>query len=166
MYYKIQDFFDDWDYESKSTVKIFENLTDESLSVKVSPDVRSLGVLAWHITLTLDEMMSKTGLHIDSPPQDSKHPSSVQEIKTAYEKASNSLVNEIKKTWNDESLNTEVDMYGSKWKNGVTLGVLLGHQAHHRGQMTVLMRQAGLKVPGIYGPSKEEWAAMGMPPME
>jgi len=26
-----------------------------------------------------------------------------------------------------------------------------------------LMRQAGLKVPGIYGPSKEEWALMGMP---
>jgi uncharacterized damage-inducible protein DinB len=32
--------------------------------------------------------------------------------------------------------------------------------------MTVLMRQAGLPVPGLYGPSKEEWAAMGMSPME
>ena len=30
----------------------------------------------------------------------------------------------------------------------------------------VLMRQAGLGVPGIYGPSKEEWATMGMPPQE
>jgi uncharacterized damage-inducible protein DinB len=29
--------------------------------------------------------------------------------------------------------------------------------------MTVLMRQAGLPVPGVVGPSKEEWAAMGMP---
>lgn len=28
--------------------------------------------------------------------------------------------------------------------------------------MTVLMRQAGLVVPGIYGPSKEEWANFGM----
>jgi len=41
---------------------------------------------------------------------------------------------------------------------------LITHQAHHRGQMTVLMRQAGLKVPGVYGPAREEWAAMGMPP--
>jgi len=40
------------------------------------------------------------------------------------------------------------------------------HQAHHRGQMTVLMRQAGMKVPGVYGPSKEEWSAFGMEPME
>jgi uncharacterized damage-inducible protein DinB len=39
---------------------------------------------------------------------------------------------------------------------------LIQHQAHHRGQMTVLMRQAGLPVPGIYGPSKEEWANFGM----
>ncbi len=28
--------------------------------------------------------------------------------------------------------------------------------------MTVLMRQAGLKVPGTYGPAKEEWGAIGM----
>ena len=27
----------------------------------------------------------------------------------------------------------------------------------------VLMRQAGLAVPGVYGPSKEEWGAYGMP---
>ncbi|MCK4657684.1 MAG: hypothetical protein KAT85_11650, partial [candidate division Zixibacteria bacterium] len=33
---------------------------------------------------------------------------------------------------------------------------------HHRGQMTVLMRQAGLKVPGVYGPSMEEWEHFGM----
>ena len=42
------------------------------------------------------------------------------------------------------------------------LGFLLFHQTHHRGQMIVLMRQAGLNVPGIYGPAHEEWAAYGM----
>jgi uncharacterized damage-inducible protein DinB len=40
--------------------------------------------------------------------------------------------------------------------------VLVTHQTHHRAQMTVLMRQAGLQVPGIYGPVKEGWAAYGM----
>jgi uncharacterized damage-inducible protein DinB len=40
---------------------------------------------------------------------------------------------------------------------------MLENEIHHRGQMTVLMRQAGLKVPGVYGPAKEDWAAMGMP---
>lgn len=28
--------------------------------------------------------------------------------------------------------------------------------------MTVLMRQAGLPVPGIYGPAKEEWTTFGL----
>ena len=57
-------------------------------------------------------------------------------------------------------------MYGDKWKRGITLNVLITHQAHHRGQMTVLMRQAGLKVPGVYGPSREEWAGTGAAPPE
>jgi len=56
-------------------------------------------------------------------------------------------------------------MYGETWKRGMTLLYLMLHQAHHRGQITVLMRQAGLKVTGIYGPAKEEWQTMGMPAM-
>ena len=32
--------------------------------------------------------------------------------------------------------------------------------------MTVLMRQTGLPVPGVYGPSLEEWEAYGMPPQK
>jgi len=29
--------------------------------------------------------------------------------------------------------------------------------------MTVLMRQAGLVVPGVYGPAREEWGQYNMP---
>jgi len=57
-------------------------------------------------------------------------------------------------------------MYGEKWARGVTLHILLVHEIHHRGQMTVLMRQAGLKVPGVYGPAKEEWTQYKMPEPE
>jgi hypothetical protein len=35
-------------------------------------------------------------------------------------------------------------------------------KSRYRGQMTVLMRQAGLKVPVIYGPAREEWQEFGM----
>jgi uncharacterized damage-inducible protein DinB len=34
-------------------------------------------------------------------------------------------------------------MYGEMWAKGKILAVLIGHQAHHRAQMTVLMRQSG-----------------------
>jgi uncharacterized damage-inducible protein DinB len=55
-------------------------------------------------------------------------------------------------------------MYGEKWTRGFTLTSLILHQVHHRGQMTVLMRQAGLEIPGLYGPARQEWAAFGMKP--
>ncbi len=51
----------------------------------------------------------------------------------------------------------EDDRYGDKWSRGKTLGMLVTHQIHHHGQLTVVMRLAGLKVPGVHGPAKEEW---------
>ena len=59
----------------------------------------------------------------------------------------------------------EVPMYGEVWKRGVGLSVQVHHHIHHRGQITLIMRQAGLKVPGLYGTSKEEWEAMGISAM-
>lgn len=141
-------------------------LSDKSLNQKVSAQGRSLGQLAWHITTSIGEMMSRTGLEIKAPADNIDAPKSAKEIKDTYESVSASFENEIKSNWNDDMLNTEDDMYGQKWKRGVTLSILITHQIHHRGQMTVLMRQAGLKVPGIYGPSYEEWEALGMLPMK
>ena len=74
-----------------------------------------------------------------------------------------SVGDEVSKNWTAETLLIEDDMYGETWSRGMTLFYLIAHQAHHRGRMTVLMRQAGLKVPGIYGPAREEWAAFGAP---
>jgi hypothetical protein len=62
---------------------------------------------------------------------------------------------EVTKNWKDETLQIVDEMYGEKWPRGLTLRILIDHEIHHRGQMTVLMRQAGLKVPGIMGPSRE-----------
>jgi uncharacterized damage-inducible protein DinB len=55
-------------------------------------------------------------------------------------------------------------MYGEKWKRSATLLALIRHEIHHRGEMIALMRLAGLAVPGIYGPTREEWAQWGMEP--
>jgi uncharacterized damage-inducible protein DinB len=163
---KVDDFIKDWKYEAESTGKVLNALTDESLSQQVTPEGRSLGFLAWHLTQTLGEMLERVGLKIDAPAFDKECPTIAAEIASAYETAANSVTEEIKKNWTDETLLEEDDMYGDTWARGLTLFYLIAHQAHHRGQMTVLMRQAGLPVPGVYGPSKEEWAAMGAPAMQ
>lgn len=162
MYRKLSDFINDWTYEYQSTLKVFDNLTDESLTKRVNENVRTAGVLAWHITTSIGEMAHRTGLTFKTVESDSVIPSTVNEIVQIYKEASENLLSEIKENWNDETLLVEDDMYGEKWKRGTTLAVIINHQIHHRAQLTVVMRLLGLKVPGIYGPAKEEWEQMGM----
>jgi uncharacterized damage-inducible protein DinB len=80
-------------------------------------------------------------------------PPTVAEIRATYERAAASLANAVEGSWFDGTLAVEDDVYGEPWPRGRTLFVLLCHEVHHRGQLTLLMRQAGLKVPGVYGPS-------------
>lgn len=162
MYYKIQDFISDWTYESEATLKILDCLNDRALSQRVTPDGRNLGFIAWHIAETIGEMITRTGLKVFRPDEKHYDVTRSSVIRECYKSSSESLVEKIKANWTDDSLMEEDEMYGEKWKRGYTLDALVKHQAHHRGQMTVLMRQAGLKVPGVYGPAYEEWAQWGM----
>lgn len=157
----LEDFFIDWQHESDSTLKILEALTDKSLQQKVSEDGRTLGKLAWHIITSIDEMIGKTGLHFSATPHEASQPLTTKEMVAAYRQSSDSIVQAMKEQWTDKSLLDEKDMYGELWTVATVLQVLISHQIHHRGQMTVLMRQAGLSVPGMYGPSKDEWLAFG-----
>jgi uncharacterized damage-inducible protein DinB len=164
MFTTIAGFLDTWKFESDGTAKLFAVLTDASLAQAVTPEGRTLGRLAWHITTTIPEMMQRTGLHLSGPAHDAPVPSSARAIAGAYREAASSLAKVVPEAWTDATLAVEDDMYGDKWTRGVTLGALVGHQTHHRGQMSVLMRQAGLVVHGIYGPAREEWDAMGISP--
>ena len=159
MYRQIQDFLGSWAYETEATLKVFNAMTDASLARRVSDEGRTLGRIAWHIVQTLPEMGGQTGLRVDGPGEKQPVPETVAEIVSLFEKAAASLGAEIREKWSDDDLAVEDEMYGERWSRGKTLSVLLNHQTHHRGQMTVLMRQAGLTVPGVYGPAREEWSA-------
>lgn len=163
MFRTINDFLEAWKYESEATLKVFGNLTDDSLNQKVTSDGRSLGFIAWHITTTISEMLSKTGLSITIVDEKLPVPLSAKNISNEYKQSSQAVNKLISKKWKDEMLNDDINMYGQVWKRSKVLSSMIAHQTHHRGQITVLMRQAGLKVPGVYGPSKEEWSEYGLP---
>ncbi len=165
MFRTLDDFAAAWQVEADNTLKVLRALTDASLRQTVVPGGRTLGFLAWHITCTLAEMGSHAGLAIDGPTEQTPEavPVRAADIAAHYEKASAMVVPAVRGAWTDAQLAEVVPMYGEQWPRGLVLAILLNHQTHHRGQMTVLMRQAGVKVPGVYGPAKEEWAAMGMP---
>ena len=161
MYRTIQDFLEDWKRERISTIQIFRGLTDQSLDQRVTQDGRSLGFLAWHIITSLGEMGRQAGLDFQAPSKDSPQPSSSTEIVQVYELVSSSIASQVEKKWTDHSLLEGIEIFGQTWTRGATLRALCTHQTHHRAQMTVLMRQAGLHVHGVYGPSREEWSRMG-----
>src|SRR4051812_21241684 len=162
MYRSIADFQTDWGYEADKTLRVFRSLTEESLAQKVTEDGLSLGFIAWHITVTLGEMLGQAGIKIDSPDAAGEKIPSLSEIISIYEKGAPLVSEEVAKAWKDEEMDDEILMYGTNWKKGMMLHALIAHQIHHRGQMTVLMRQAGLRVPGVYGPAREEWTEYGM----
>lgn len=166
MFRRVGDFEKSWAYEAEMTGKMLRALTDDSLAQRVTPDGRTLGRLAWHVTTTPAEMMGRTGLQLTGPAEGAPAPATVSEIVSGFERQAQSLASAVRHQWNDQTLEAEDDMYGERWTRGYTLYALILHQAHHRGQMTVLMRQAGLVVPGVYGPAREEWAQMGVPAME
>jgi len=162
MFRKVEDFIKTYREDNAATLKVLNAMTDESLSQRVADGHRSLGEIAWHIAMTIPEMMPRTGLTIEGFDHEAPPPASVAEIASAYERAGQALLSEVEAKFDDAALEIEDDMYGSKWKRGLSLFNLITHEMHHRGQMTVLMRQAGLKVPGTMGPAKEDWAQYGM----
>ncbi len=161
MFRRIEDFTGAWGREAEATLKILRACTDASLAQAVTPSSRTLGRLAWHITQTLPEMLGHAGLPVTGPAQDAPIPT-LPRIVDAYAAAARSVRESVAARWTDAMLEERIPMYGEQWRRGDVLMALIAHQAHHRGQMTVLMRQAGLQVPGVYGPAAEEWAAIGM----
>ncbi len=162
----IADFDRLWQEELEATQKILKHLTNKSLTQVLMPEGRTLGRMAWHITTSIPEMMKRTGLQFQGPDEHAPVPATAREIFDTYNQLAIALLDQVKRQWTDSTLLVEDEMYGERWTRGMTLQVLVNHQIHHRGQMTVLMRLAGLGVPGIYGPAKEEWAAYGMQPPE
>ena len=163
MFRTIDDFLSVWKDEAAKTSEVLAALTDASLKQSVNNDHRTIGRLAWHITQTIPEMLGKVGLPLKGPGEHEPVPQSAGAIAAMYAETAASVATGVAGArWTDTELASEREMYGEQWTVAFALRAFVLHQVHHRGQMTVLMRQAGLKVPGLYGPAKEDWAAFGM----
>jgi uncharacterized damage-inducible protein DinB len=161
MYSKIKDFITDWNEESANTLRVFSGIPNEVKSVKDHENIRSLERLAWHITQTVSEMPKSCGITDVDPLANKDVPTEFEEIVDLYSKHSKNLIEIVKEKWNDDDLTKKLEIYGEVWEARKILAVLIKHEIHHRAQMTVIMRLLNLSVPGVYGPSKEEWSKYG-----
>jgi uncharacterized damage-inducible protein DinB len=162
MFHTITDFIQTWQDEAKRTESLLKAFTNDTLNKPTIPGYRTLGQLASHLIETPREMLERTGLHVTGPEQNNSSLKTVQEILDEHHRVTSSVIHQVQTHWNNKSLHQTDMMYGQLWTRDQTLQALLFHLIHHRGQMTTLMRLQGLKVPGLYGPAKEEWEQYGM----
>lgn len=165
MYLSITNFKNDWAYEYEATFKQLSVLTNASLTAPMPQNLRSIETLAWHIVYSISEMINHTELQIHAVPQDAPIGLTVTDLVSEYKKTNDAFVSIID-AWEYNQLTVKTPMYGEEWTKGKILQIIMHHQIHHRAQLGVLMRLAGLQVPGVYGPSKEDWNTMGMEPMK
>ena len=154
MYRKVEDFLEDWTVSSEGTTNVMKAMSDEKLDQAIVEGHSSLGWLSWHLVGAAGAFGHFAGFEVKGPDQQEPQPTSAKEIAKAYETLAQAIKEEATKL-TDEDLLGEVSGFTGPTTRGKLLRALIDHQTHHRGQMTVLLRQAGLTVPPIMGPTKE-----------
>jgi uncharacterized damage-inducible protein DinB len=148
-------FLADYTWESASTAKVLGALTDASLAREKAPDHNTLGDIAWHVATAPLYMLSQVGFNFDPTQVQKPEKLTAAAITAMHEKISAEVKAQTAGKTPAE-LAKVYHVFGMMdWPCGQMLTVLLNHEIHHRGQISVLMRQAGLVVPSIYGPTKE-----------
>ncbi len=164
MFRHVHDFRTVFRQERDQTLAVMAAIPDAAAHQAIDAHHRDLKRLAWHLTETVFEMPGHMDLKVEGFPGEAMKtppPASMAEIAKVYRLVTDSLLARTEPL-NDMALAMTYPFYGQTWTGANALYILVAHQSHHRGQMTVLMRQAGLKPPGVYGPIQEDWKQMGM----
>lgn len=163
MFTTVDSFINEYQQESATTQQLLDALTDASLQQSQVEGYRPLGFIAWHLVHNDRGMLLAAGLKFEAPSAASKPPSEAAVVADAYRSTTAGILEAARTQLTDAKLQEVVNMFGQQWTIGETLFAFLKHEIHHRGQLTILMRQAGVPVIGAYGPAKEQWASIGMP---
>jgi len=160
---ELERFIDTWEHQAKSTEKLLAALPKDKYEFRPDPKGRSLGELAWHLA-EIDAYMSRgaaTGkFDFDAKISGLQRPKAIAELAPGYRRVHDEAVTIVKKL-KPEDLDKTTPFMGRTLRNGDILTfVLLHHAIHHRGQLVLLTRLAGATPTGIYGPTREEMAAM------
>ncbi len=155
MYRMINDFIHDWQKSYDGTLLVFESITEDKKGFEIVEGHNSLEWLSWHLTTAPAYFMGQVGLTLDVELNPSATPTTIEEIIKTYKLASEQVITAVKETFTDESLSENVVSHGKATPIGALLRSMIDHQNHHRAQMQVLLRQAGLNVPSVMGPTKE-----------
>ena len=162
---ELERFIETWDREADSTLKLLRALPPTQYDFRPDAGGRSLGELAWHLAEG-DAYMS-AGIEAGkldmggSKPPNIERPRTVDALAPGYDRIHREAVARIR-TLKSEDLDRSIPFFGGRQLPIRTIlwEMIIFHGIHHRGQLALMCRLAGGACPGLYGPNREETAAM------
>jgi uncharacterized damage-inducible protein DinB len=150
------------EHEAQTTRRVLERVPGDRLAWKPHDKSMSLGQLALHVATvpgTVAEMSQHSPFQIPEFTQPGASnaaelvPALEQSVATAREILRGLDDAALARPWRVVSGDQEVMVMPV---GAVLRSIMLNHWYHHRGQLSVYLRQVGAKVPSIYGPSADE----------
>lgn len=149
--------------EDVKTRKVLERIPTERFGWKPHERSMSMGQLASHVVETLGwGAVTLTEDGYDMPAEFSPwQASSSEELLKQFE-SNLSSVKQAMQSYPDSRLSESWTLSGngqvffSLPRAAVLRSMILNHQIHHRGQLSVYLRLNDIPVPAIYGPSADE----------
>ena len=149
--------------EAQTTRKVLALVPDDKLTWKPHAKARTLGQLALHIAtvpgavaeLAASSTQAQVPNFTDPSPQTAAElistlDASISKAKNALSKLDDGAIME---TWRLKRGDKEVF---SLPRVAFLRSVMLNHWYHHRGQLSVYLRELDIPLPSIYGPSADE----------
>ena len=159
----IHEFVEELDREAPVTRRTLEQVREDKLDWKPHPRSQSLGQLAYHVANvpgTLGELSLLTDFDVSFvvPRPSVANRAELLKVHDESIARARSVLNgmtdaDLSIPWRMMQGKTEI----ASMPRGVFLrSVLFNHWYHHRGQLTVYLRETDSKVPAIYGGSADE----------
>jgi uncharacterized damage-inducible protein DinB len=158
----VNDILQELEQEAQATRRVLERLPDSRLQWKPHPKSMSLGQLALHVANIPGRIAEISTASFDaSTPIPRPEADSAAQVLEAFE-ASMVQARRVLRTMKDSELSSPWRMMqGDRelWsipRGAFLRSVMLNHWYHHRGQLTVYLRQNGVPLPAVYGDSADE----------
>jgi uncharacterized damage-inducible protein DinB len=158
-------FLNAWERDTEATLKLLKALPSSQYDFRPDPGGRSLGELAWHLAegdayMSLGIENGKFDMSGPKPPN-IERPRTVEALAPGFERIHKDAVARIRKL-KPEDLDRQIPfLTGQNLPiRDILWGMIIAHGTYHRGQLSLMCRLAGGQTPGLYGPNREEMAAM------
>jgi len=152
-----------WDMEARLTTRLLEALPADKYEFRPDPGNRSIGEMAWHLCEIegyISYGITKGAVTFEEAPPNLQRPRDVRLLAPGYKRVHDEAVARLA-SLTDADLDREMPFADRRMPiRDILWGTILMHLIHHRGQLSMMCRLAGGTAPGIYGPNREEMAAM------